>query len=87
MFLYRVVRKVNNDSTISISNIIYEVPGKYTGFKINIRYDPTNTDKVYIFDDNGNLSEAIFQVNKIDNTKVRRIPKEKTVDFSSFNPQ
>ena len=87
MFLYRITRKVNNDSTISIDNIIYEVPGKYTGFKINIRYDPTNRDKAYIFDDNGNLSETIFQVNKIDNTKVRRTPKEKTVDFSSFNPQ
>jgi len=87
MFLYRVTRKVNNDSTISIDNIIYEVPGKYTGFKINIRYDPTNMDKAYIFDDNGNLAEVIFQVNKIDNTKIRRTSKEETVDFSSFNPQ
>ena len=87
MFLYRVTRKVNNDSTISIDHIIYEVPGKYTGFKINIRYDPTNMEKAYIFDDNGNLCETIFQVNKIDNTKVRRTPKEETIDFSSFNPQ
>ena len=81
MFLYRITRKVNNDSTISIDNIIYEVPGKYTGFKINIRYDPTNRDKAYIFDDNGNLSETIFQVNKIDNTKVRRTQKRKQSIF------
>lgn len=28
MFLYRVTRSVKNDSTISVDNIIYEVPGK-----------------------------------------------------------
>jgi len=87
MFLYRVIRKVNNDSTISIDTIIYEVPGNYTGFKINVRYDPTNMERAYIFSDNGNLLETVFQVNKIDNTKIRRNPKEETIDFSSFNPQ
>jgi len=87
MFLYRVIRSVRNDSTISVDNIVYEVPGKYIGCKINIRYDPTSMDKAFIFADNGTLTDTIFQVNKLDNSKVRRTPKEQIVDFSSFNPQ
>lgn len=71
MFLYRVTRSVRNDSTISVDNIAYEVPGEYIGCKINIRYDPTNMDKAFIFADNGNLTDTIFQVNKVDNSKVR----------------
>lgn len=87
MFLHRIARNVKNDSTVSIDNIIFEVPGKYVGCKINIRYDPTSMDKAYIFSDSGSIAETIFQVKKIDNSKVRRTPKEDSIDFSSFNPQ
>src|SRR5690625_3612565 len=41
IFLYRVTRKVKNDSTISIDSILFEVPLKYVGEVINVRYDPT----------------------------------------------
>ncbi|SHD77385.1 Mu transposase C-terminal domain-containing protein [Schnuerera ultunensis] len=86
IFLYRVTRKVKNDSTISIQNILFEVPQRYVGDTINIRYDPTSMDKAYIFSNDNLLIDTIYPVKKIDNSKIRREHNVKPVDFSSFNP-
>lgn len=83
-FLYRVVRKVKNDATVSIDTKLYEVPSKYIGSRINIRYDPTNDAEAWIFSDGGERLELILKVNKIDNSKIRRGSKKDPVDFSSF---
>lgn len=85
-FLYRVTRRVKNDSTISIQNILFEVPLKYVKENINVRYDPTSMDKAYIFSADNILLDTIFPVKKIDNSKIRREHNFKSVDFSSFNP-
>lgn len=85
LFYYRVSRKVKNDSTISIDKIIFEVPMKFIGDKINIRYLPDNLDKAFIFSDEGKLLETIYPVNKIDNSKMRRNQNIKELDFSSFS--
>ncbi len=84
IFLYRVIRTVKNDATISLDNILFEVPLKYVGEKVNVRYDPTNPSKAFIFSDEGKPLDTIVQVNKIDNSKVRRSHNFKPVDFSSF---
>lgn len=84
-FLYRVIRKVKNDATVSIDKKLYEVPTKYIGSKINIRYDPTNDAEAYIFNENGERLEWILKVNKIDNSKIRRGSKKDPVDFSPFS--
>ncbi len=84
VFLYRVVRTVKNDATISLDNILFEVPLKYVGEKVNVRYDPASPAKAFIFSDEGKPLDTIFQVNKIDNSKVRRSHNVKPVDFSSF---
>ncbi|WP_427338303.1 Mu transposase C-terminal domain-containing protein [Caloranaerobacter sp. DY30410] len=85
IFLYRVIRKVKNDSTVSIQNILFETPLEYVGQKINIRYDPSSMDKAYIFSDDGNLLDTIYPVKKIDNSKIRRNQNIKPVNFSSFS--
>ena len=85
VFLYRVERKVKNDSTVSIDKELYEVPSKYIGNRIYIRYDPTNLDEAFIFSENGERLERIIKVNKIDNSKIKRGSKKDTVDFSSFS--
>lgn len=87
MFLYRVTRKVKNDATIPISNVIFEVPAKYTGEQIKVRYDPTSLDKVYIFDDSGSCCETVYPLNKIDNSKVVRTTAKIPADFSAFSIQ
>ncbi len=86
IFLYRVTRRVKKDSTISIQNILFEIPQKYVGDTINIRYDPTSMDKAYVFSDDNLLLDTIYPVKKIDNSKIRRENNFKSVDFSSFNP-
>lgn len=86
IFLYRVTRKVKKDSTISIQNILFEVPLKFVGECINIRYDPTIMDKAFIFSDDNLLVDTVYPLRKIDNSKVRREHNFKSVDFSSFNP-
>ena len=37
-FMHIIYRRVNNDSTVQINNILYEVPAKYINKKIQIRY-------------------------------------------------
>lgn len=85
IFLYRCERRVKNDATIPISNYIFEVPPKYIGERIKVRYDPTSFDKAYIFDDNGNCQYTIYPVNKINNSKVIRDSSKFCADFSAFN--
>lgn len=85
VFLYRVERKVKNDSTISVDKEIYEVPCKYIGSRLYIRYDPTNNEEAFIFSENGERLERIVKVNKIDNSKFKRGSKKETVDFSPFS--
>ena len=85
VFLYRVERKVKNDSTVSIDKEIYEVPSKYSGSKLYIRYDLTNNEEAFIFSENGERLERIVKVNKIDNSKLKRGSKKEAVDFSPFS--
>ncbi|UZW13621.1 Mu transposase C-terminal domain-containing protein [Clostridium pasteurianum] len=65
LFLYKVLRTVKNDSTVSIGTKIFEVPLKYVGDKINIRYDPSSIDKAYIFSQDGKLEDTIFLLKKL----------------------
>ena len=41
IFLYRVTSKVKNYAIITILNTLFEVPPKYIGEQIKVRYDPT----------------------------------------------
>lgn len=63
---------MKNDATVSLNRITFEVPLEYVGDKIHIRYDPTGLEKAYIFSADGKLTDTIFPVKKIDNSKVRR---------------
>ncbi|MFW6029500.1 MAG: hypothetical protein ACOCRO_04520 [Halanaerobiales bacterium] len=57
---------------------------KYIGDRINVRYDPTNLDKSFIFSDDGNLLETIYPVDKVGTSKVISKQNIKLVDFSPF---
>ena len=85
IFLYRITRKVKNDATVSIQGIIFEVPLKYVGDTLSLRYDPTDMDRVYIFNQDNRLADTIFPVKKIDNAKIIREQNVKSVDFSCFS--
>lgn len=51
-FHHTVFRKVKNDSTVTINNVLYEVPSKYIGKKIEIRFPLENPEDLSLFENN-----------------------------------
>jgi len=80
-FLHRVTRRVNNDATIQLNNKLFEVPQKYIGQKLNIRYPADNLDKAYIFNLNSQLTDTVYPLKRIDNSKIKRA----AIDFTKLN--
>ena len=77
-FLHKIERKVRRDRTIKIENTYYEVPFKYVGKTIEIRYSPNNLNEVYIFENNKKL-ENCHIVDKVTNSKIKR---KNNIDYS-----
>ncbi|MGI6684100.1 MAG: helix-turn-helix domain-containing protein [Bacillota bacterium] len=78
LFLKRDYRKVKHDGTISIEAKLYEVPPKFIGQRIEVRYDETG---VYIYED-GILLEKAVPVNFSDNAHVKR---ERSLSFRAMS--
>ena len=74
-FLHRETRNVRNDATISFRDILYEVPQEYIKKKIVIKFDPSNTNELYIYNDNNERLCSITPINKVDNSKMKRNEK------------
>ncbi len=79
-FLHRIDRKVRKDQTIKIENEYYEVPFKYTGKIIEIRYNPSDLEEIYIFENNKKL-EKCKKVDKVANSKIKR---KNNIDYSKI---
>ena len=77
-FLHRTFNKVRKDRTIKFSNDYYEVPFKYVGQTIELRYDPNDLSKLYLYENNQEILD-IFKVDKISNGKSKR---KNTIDYS-----
>jgi len=74
LFLKRDYRKVKHDATISIDAKLYEVPPRFIGTRIEVRFDETG---VYIYEDGLPVEKAI-PVNFSDNAHVKR---ERSLSF------
>lgn len=70
-FMHSRLSKVYNDSTIQINNEKYEVPYKYVGQKIEVRYYVNNPKEIIIYED-GKRREICKLVDKKANSKVYR---------------
>lgn len=77
-FFHRTYNKVRKDRTISFKNEYYEVPFKYLGQTIELRYDPTDVSKLYLYENNNKILD-VFKVDKISNSKSKR---KNTIDYS-----
>lgn len=77
LFLKRQMRKVRHDGTISVQNKLFEVPQKYIGQRIEVRF---NDDGVYIYE-NGLPKDKAKAVNFADNAHVKR---ERTLSFKAM---
>lgn len=77
-FLHRTHNKVRKDRTISFKNEYYEVPFKYVGKTIELRYHPEDLSTLFLYENNCKIQD-IFKVDKIANSKVKR---KNEIDYS-----
>lgn len=70
-FLHTAYPTIRADSIAHIKKIEYEVPTKYIGKKITVKYDFQDRSKAWIYY-NGKKIEAIHIVDKVANSKIKR---------------
>ena len=71
LFLRRETRKVRHDSTITIGKKLFEVPPRYIGQSVEVRFEPHDLGEILICD-NGTEIARVRPVNLADNAKAKR---------------
>lgn len=72
-FLHSQHRKVNKAACVSLMKVQYEVPQKYIGETVHLRYNPEDMSEIYIYDEKQKKRlETVKPVNKYDNRKRKR---------------
>jgi transposase InsO family protein len=74
-FHNRIVRKVNNDSCLSIDKVYYDAPMQFIGMKVEVRFLPGAMEDAYILYEG--ISYPILRTDKVANSKTKRnnLPK------------
>jgi len=80
MFLHRTFHKVRKDRTIKFKNNYYEIPYKYVGKTVELRYDPIKLDTLFLYEKDKKITE-VFTVDKVANSKSKR---KNTIDYSKL---
>ena len=70
-FLHTAYPTIRADSIAHIKKIEYEVPTKYIGKKVTVKYDFQDRSKAWIYDNRKKI-EAIHIVDKIANSRIKR---------------
>jgi len=78
-FMNRTIRKVNNDSTVSIDSVSYDVPMHFIRMKVEIRYLPDDMKNAYILHDGKRY--YIRPTNKLENSRTKR-ENTPAIDYS-----
>jgi hypothetical protein len=82
IFWHKLDRKVRTDGTITIKGNIFQVPLRYVGQKIEVRFDNYPPKDVYVFENDISICNA-ETVSLYDNARIRRkhnVP-ENPIDF------
>jgi transposase InsO family protein len=82
VFLHERLRKVYKDSTITLDNVLYEVPATLCGSRIMVRYDPAlppRRRRLFLRHEGSDCGEARI-VDAYANTKVTRAERDKDLD-------
>ena len=69
-FMNRITRRVNNDATISIDKISYDVPLQFINQRVEVRYLPDDMGNAYIYYEDSKY--PIKETNRVDNGKTKR---------------
>lgn len=78
-FMNRTIRKVNNDSTVSIDSKSYDVPMQFIRMKVEIRFLPDDMKNAYILYDGKRY--PIHSTNKVENSRTKR-QNTPSIDYS-----
>lgn len=78
-FHNRIVRKVNNDATISISGIYYDVPPQFIKLHVEVRFLPDMMDDAYILYEGSHY--PITATDKVANSKTKRKNDFPTINY------
>lgn len=81
LFLKRDYRKVKHDGTISVNSLLYEVPPRFIGQRIEVRFD--DDKNVYIYEDGISVGKGVL-VNFSDNAYVKR---ERSLSFRDMSKE
>ncbi len=68
-FYVTIERKVKNDSTIMLNSLLYEVPYRFIGKKVEIRYPIDNPADLHLYEDNKSIARLKL-VNPIENANL-----------------
>lgn len=80
IFMHTITRKVSKDRIISVNNKLYEVPYKYVGQTIELRYYVENSDELWIYEKKERMEKCSI-LNKVDNSEVKR---KSNIDYSKL---
>jgi len=85
MFWHRLNRKVRTDGTITIQNKLFQVPLRYVGMRIEVRFDNYPPKEVFVFEGDVSICAA-EAVNIHENAHVRRVRDipENPIDFRNI---
>lgn len=78
-FMNRTIRKVNNDSTVSIDSVSYDVPMQFIRMKVEIRFLPDDMKNAYILYERKRYD--IRPTNKVENSRTKR-ENTPVIDYS-----
>jgi len=78
-FMNRLIRKVKNDSTLSLLNHQFDAPMQFMRQSVEVRFLPDDLPNAYIFD--GGVRYPLKLTDKQANSKVKR-EKYPTIDYS-----
>ena len=78
-FMNRIVRRVNNDSTVSIHSVSYDCPQQFIRMKVEVRFLPDDRKNAYILYDGKRY--PIRETNRVENSKTKR-NNTPTIDYA-----
>lgn len=78
-FMNRIMRKVNNDSTVSIDSVSYDAPMQFIRMKVEIRFLPDDMKNAYILYEGKRY--PLRPTNKVENSRTKR-ENNLSIDYS-----
>ncbi len=82
-FLHEVNRRATKDATISLKNIIFEVPSFYAGQQVKVLFNPHNLKEAFLASHEGELI-TIKPVQLVDNSKIPRKQYIDQLDYTKL---